>query len=321
MHTDTGNEPNLNLVVVDREEAADGVVVLTLGDAADSELPTWQPGAHIDLVLGNALTRQYSLCGDPSDKWRYRIGVLRELNGRGGSAFIHDQLPTGASVAGRGPRNHFPLVVAARYLFIAGGIGITPLIPMVTAANAAHADWRLVYGGRSRPSMAFASRLDERYPGRVTIAPQDETGLLELDALLREPDSDLQVYCCGPEPLLAAVETRCSSWHRGSLHIERFAPRAPAERLSNTGFEVELAISGRTLFVPAERSILEVLQEAGVNVLSACSQGTCGTCETAVVEGAIDHRDSVLTPEERAAQNTMMICVSRAAGHRLVLRR
>ena len=320
MHTDLPAESDLSLVVESREDAAEGVIVLSLRNEAHAELPPWQPGAHIDLILNNGLTRQYSLCGDPADRRRYRIGVLREPKSRGGSQHIHEQLFVGAQVQARGPRNHFPLVPAQRYLFIAGGIGITPLIPMIAHANAAGTDWRLVFGGRSRASMAFASALQSLYPGRVDIHPQDETGLLKLATLLQEPAEEAHVYCCGPEPLLAAVEEHCAAWTRNTLHVERFAPKAASGPVVNAGFEVELAESGKTLFVPADKSILEVLQENGIEVLSACCEGTCGTCETAVIEGAIEHRDSILTAAERAAQNTMMVCVSRGAGRRLVLR-
>jgi ferredoxin-NADP reductase len=219
----------------------------------------------------------------------------------------------------RGPRNHFTLVDAPRYLFLAGGIGITPILPMVAAAEAAGADWRLVYGGRTRASMAFRDRLEERHPGRVDVRPQDETGLLDLASLLDEPAEGTAVYCCGPEPLLAAVEERCAAWPAGALHLERFAPKAGADDGPREAFEVELAQSGTTLTVPADRSILEVVEEAGVGILSSCREGTCGTCETGVLEGVPDHRDSVLTSEEQAENDAMMICVSRSCSARLVL--
>jgi ferredoxin-NADP reductase len=300
-------EVETTAVVGDRHEAADGVVVLTLR----GDLPPWEPGAHVDLVTPEG-PRQYSLCGDPADEGVWRIGVLREPDGRGGSAFVHDELLPGATVRVRGPRNHFPLLPSPSYLFIAGGIGITPLLPMIDAAGA---DWRLVYGGRTRTSMAF---LDALQPDpRVTVAPQDETGLLDLDALLGEPRADTLVYCCGPEPLLAAVEERCASWPAGSLRVERFGPKPVAG--ASTSFEVELTQSGVTLTVPADRSILDVVEEAGVTVLSSCSEGTCGTCETAVLDGEIDHRDSVLTTDEQSEGDCMMICVSRASCARLVL--
>jgi ferredoxin-NADP reductase len=218
----------------------------------------------------------------------------------------------------RGPRNNFPLVGSPRYLFIAGGIGITPILPMIRAAEAAGAEWRLVYGGRQRASMAFLDEL-AHYGDRVSIRPQDETGLLDLDALLGTPEPDTLVYCCGPEPLLAAVEQRCHAWPPRSLHVERFSPKPLTEPVLTEAFEVVLRQSELELTVPPDRSILSVVEAAGVGVLSSCAEGTCGTCETAVLDGEPDHRDSVLTEEERQANDCMMICVSRSRGPRLVL--
>jgi ferredoxin len=166
--------------------------------------------------------------------------------------------------------------------------------------------------------MAFLDELAQ-YGDRVSVRPQDETGLLDLDGLLGTPRADTLVYCCGPEPLLAAVEQRCAGWPRGALHVERFAPRPQAEPARAEAFEVELAQSELTLSVPPDRSILSVVEEAGVGLLSSCAEGTCGTCETAVLAGVPDHRDSVLSEEEREANDCMMICVSRARTDRLVL--
>ena len=313
-------EYELDAAVTGRSDAADGVVVLTLREERGEPLPRWEPGAHVDVLLptlDGELVRQYSLCGDPADPHEWRLGVLREPAGRGGSAHIHDVLHPGASVRVRGPRNHFPLLPSPRYLFIAGGIGITPIRTMVAAAEAAGAEWELVYGGRTRGSMAFLHELGG--DPRVAIRPQDETGLLDLENLLGTHRPDTLVYCCGPEPLLTAVEERCASWPSGSLHVERFAPKELDEPLLAGPFEVELAGSGFALTIPPDRSILDVVEEAGVNVLSSCSEGTCGTCETAVLAGEPDHRDSVLTDEERAVNDCMMICVSRSRCPRLVL--
>jgi ferredoxin-NADP reductase len=248
----------------------------------------------------------------------YRRGVLRDPDGRGSSRFVHDRLRAGDTVRVRGPRNNFPLVDSPRYLFVAGGIGITPVLAMIRAAETGGAHWELVYGGRRRASMAFLDELAQ-YGDRVSVRPQDETGLLDLDTLLGTPRPDTLVYCCGPEPLLAAVEQRCAGWPRGALHVERFAPRPQTEPVRTEAFEVVLQRSELTLTVPPDRSILSVVEEAGVGVLSSCAEGTCGTCETAVVEGVPDHRDSVLDPEEREADDCMMICVSRSRGPRLVL--
>ena len=319
VHTDPGTESELDLVVAKRVEAADGVVVLTLVDPTSRELPAWTPGAHVDLVLAPGLVRQYSLCGDPADRSAYRVGVLRERDGRGGSAHVHDSLVAGSPVHVRGPRNHFPLVASPRYLFLAGGIGVTPIVAMVASADAVGAEWQLVYGGRTRASMAFREQLQARYGDRVVVAPQDETGLLDLDGLLAQPAEGTVVYCCGPEPLLLAVEQRCQGWPPGSLHVERFSPKEQAEPVLHSSFEVELSLTGKTVVVEPDQSILAAVEAAGVQVLSSCQEGTCGTCETPVLAGEVDHRDSLLTPEEQAANDTMMICVSRAACPRLVL--
>ncbi|WFE43064.1 PDR/VanB family oxidoreductase [Verrucosispora sp. WMMD1129] len=305
------------LVVTDRDPAAEGVAVLSLCRPDGGDLPAWTPGAHLDLELGPGLVRQYSLCGDPADRATLRVAVQLEAEGRGGSRHVHERLTPGATVRVRGPRNNFPLVAAPRYLFVAGGIGITPIRPMVAAADAAGADWRLVYGGRSRATMAFADALREKYGDRVGLYPQDETGLLDLDELLGRPVDGL-VYCCGPEALIAAVEQRCRTWPAGALHVERFTPLAPTEA-ADAAVEVELALSGRTLTVPPGTSILEAVEAAGVQVLSSCREGTCGTCETGVLDGVPEHRDSLLTEAERAAGDTMMICVSRSVTPRLTL--
>ena len=307
-----------DLRVESKLQVADGVVTLTLRQIADSPLPRWSPGAHVDLILDGVPTRQYSLCGDPADHHLWRLGILRDAEGGGGSRFVHDQLQDGDKVRVRGPRNNFGLAASPRYLFIAGGIGITPILPMIAAAQSASADWRLLYGGRHRASMAFLGELT-RYGDRVTVAPQDETGLLDLDSLLGTPQPDTLVYCCGPEPLLAAVEQRCGAWPLRSLHVERFSARPLTAPVRAEAFEVELARSELTLTIPPDRSILDVVEEAGVGVLSSCAEGTCGTCETAVLDGLPDHRDSVLTAEERRAGDCMMICVSRSCAERLVL--
>ncbi|MCQ9177697.1 PDR/VanB family oxidoreductase [Streptomyces sp. IBSBF 2953] len=302
------------LVVERRESAAEGVLALTLRHPLGEPLPAWEPGAHVDVVLGPGLERQYSLCGDPADRAVWRIAVLREADGRGGSAHVHERVRQGDKVAVRGPRNHFALRPAPRYRFIAGGIGITPVLPMLAAAEAAGADWSLLYGGRTRASMAFTGEL-AAYGDRVTVAPQDESGLLDLGSVLDALPEDALVYCCGPGPLLDAVEKRCPA---GALRVERF--QAKEQPVAQDGaFEVELAQSGRTLTVAPGVSVLDAVRAAGVEVLYSCTQGTCGTCETDVLEGTPEHRDSVLSAEEREAGETMMICVSRCRGKKLVL--
>jgi ferredoxin-NADP reductase len=296
----------MRLRVAAHERLADGVAGLTLQGSAP--LPAWRPGAHVDLRLGPDLVRQYSLCGDPADRTAWRLAVLRDGVA---SSYVHDRLTVGAEVEVEGPRNHFELVPSPRYLFLAGGIGITPIRPMVAAVP--EGSWRLVYGGRGRASMAFADSL-AALGDHVEIVE----GLLDLPALLGEPLPDTAVYCCGPAPMLDAVQKYCADWPPGALHLERFTP-APVDTSADESFEVELAASGLTLRIPPGTSILETVEAAGVPVLSSCREGTCGTCETPVLDGVPDHRDSVLTEAERESADFMMICVSRSRTPRLVL--
>ena len=316
------HEFTTDLVVRARRVPADGVVVLDLAHPDNEDLPRWEPGAHIDLILGDGLTRQYSLCGDPRDSAVWRVGVLLDPNSRGGSRYVHDKLGDGATVRVRGPRNHFALVDAPRYRFIAGGIGITPIFAMIEAVQRAGNDWTLLYGGRTRGSMAFADGLAQRYPDRVTLWPQDERGLLDLESLLKEPEDNTLVYSCGPEGLLTAVEQHCAHWPAGVLHIERFAAKAPtaaeaAEALDR--FEVVCHRSGVTLEVTPDKSILETLEEADIPIMASCYEGVCGTCEARILEGTPDQRDSVLSDVEKAAGEVMLVCVSRSCTERLVL--
>ncbi len=313
----------MSLLVRSMTHESEGVLSVELVDPGGADLPAWEAGAHLDVRLPGGLSRQYSLSGDPGDRSRYRLGVLREEAGRGGSAYVHDRLRPGDHVDVGGPRNHFRLEPATAYVFVAGGIGITPILPMLGEATAAGAEWTLLYGGRAAASMAFTAELAP-YGERVILWPQDTHGLLDLDGLLGTSRTDTLVYACGPEPLLAAVEQRITGWPPGALHLERFsAPvveRGPADdRSDEHAVELVLAESGRTLLVPADRSVLDVLLEEGVDVLHDCQEGICGSCEVKVIEGEVDHRDHVLSEPERAANGCMMVCVSRACGKRLVL--
>ncbi|WP_185063025.1 2Fe-2S iron-sulfur cluster-binding protein [Pseudonocardia eucalypti] len=316
----TYREVEADLEVRRRDVAADGVVTLTLAHPDGSDLPEWTPGAHIDLVLTESLVRQYSLCGSTGNRAEWRVGILRDPNSRGGSEFVHDRVQPGATLRVRGPRNHFPLVSSPRYQFVAGGIGVTPILTMIEAAEARGAEWHLLYGGRERASMGFLDEL-ERYGERVTVCPQDERGMLDLPSVLGTPRPDTLVYCCGPEGLLTAVENACRPWPEGSLHIERFSAKPvgePSPEALDT-FEVVCQRSGVTLTVGPDDTIYELAEEAGLDVLGACMEGVCGTCECEVIEGEVDHRDSVLSDAERAAGDAMMICVSRSRSERLVL--
>jgi len=303
-------EPEFEVRVVDRYHASSTVLTLVVRTANGGPLPGWEPGAHVDFLLPNGLIRQYSLCGLPEAPDRWRFGVLREENGRGGSAFIHDQIKRDDPIKIRGPRNNFQYIRGAPSLFIAGGIGITPLLPMIYAAAASGVAWRLYYGGRSRKAMAFTDELGQ-FGDRVALRPQDESGLLDLDRILTGLTEGERVYCCGPEALISAVESRFKSGRPGSLHVERFA--APtASPVGNAPLTVVLRRSRKTLAVSADQSILEAIEEAGIRPPCSCREGTCGTCETTVLDGRPEHRDAVLSEAEKCSGKTMMICVSRA---------
>lgn len=318
-HNASVHEFATDLIVRRRCPAAEGVAVLDLAHPDNGDLPRWEPGAHIDLML-DGMTRQYSLCGDPRESAMWRVAVLLDPHSRGGSRYVHDNLREGSSVRVRGPRNHFPLVDAGHYRFIAGGIGITPIMAMIESVQRSGGDWTLLYGGRTRASMAFADDLVERYPDRVTVWPQDECGLLDLETLFKDPEDDTLVYCCGPEALLSAVEQHSAHWPPGILHIERFAAKAPSDQATTyEQFEVVCQRSGVSFEVTTDQSILEVLEDAGIPILGSCYEGVCGTCEARVLEGTPDHRDSVLSDAERSAGEVMLCCVSRSRTERLVL--
>ncbi|HET6394668.1 MAG TPA: PDR/VanB family oxidoreductase [Blastococcus sp.] len=306
------------LLVTSKDVQADGVLTLELAAPSGGRLRDWTPGSHIDLVLPNGLTRQYSLCGDRWDPSAYRVGVLLEPESRGGSTYVHDQLQVGDLVGVGGPRNNFALVPSEHYLFVAGGIGITPILPMVRQAEMLGADWRLLYGGRQRGSMAFLGEL-ERYGDRVLVRPQDEYGLLDLPGFLGEPRDGVRIYSCGPGPLLAAMERTCGNWPPYSLRTERFVADEAGAPARTAPFEVELARSGTTVTVTPDVTVLDALNSVGVEVLSSCRRGVCGTCETTVLAGRPDHRDALLDDDERDVNDCMYICVSRSRDDRLVL--
>ncbi|WP_405569045.1 PDR/VanB family oxidoreductase [Streptomyces sp. NBC_01167] len=297
-------------LVTERTSAAEGVVRLRL---EGTDLPPWEPGAHLDLVLPSGLVRQYSLCGDPAESGTYTVAARLIEDGRGGSREVHEQLHEGTEIEIRGPRNRFALVRSAAYLFVAGGIGITPVLPMLRAAEAAGADWRLVYCGRSRASMPFLDEVEKLGAdgGRVTIVAEDESGLPDLAFLAGTP-AETAVYCCGPNGLMDAV-TRLLPEGR-QPHLERFAPAAQA---GGGPFEVELRRTGRTVRVAEGQSVLAAVRAEVRDVSYSCEQGFCGTCQQRVLAGEIDHRDELLTDGER--EDSMLICVSRCHGGRLVL--
>jgi ferredoxin-NADP reductase len=304
--------------VTERRQLAQEVIGLTL-EGVDGSLPPWGPGAHVDVVLPSGVVRQYSLCG-PLGSERYEIAVLRDLGGRGGSREVHRSLHPGSELNISAPRNRFPLEDAHVYMLIAGGIGITPILSMIEALAERAVPWRLVYGGRSRISMAFLEQL-EAWGDKVTVVPQDRRGMVDLQSELHGHQGSA-IYVCGPGPMIAAVQGVVDAWDSPNLHYEQFV--APAEASGQagagvaSGFEVQLAVGGPVLAVSEEQTILQAFLRAGVDVLFSCEEGTCGSCQTTVLSGEVDHRDALLSDEERAGQQ-MLICVSRARSARLVL--
>ena len=308
------------LTVTSKRVVAEDVVEFVLGSADGRRLPDWAPGAHIDLALPRSGTmRQYSLCGD---RWRadaYTIMVQREPDGRGGSAELHDAVEVGDTLEFGGPRNHFRMAPAEEYLFVAGGIGITPLIPMVDQARRLDLPWRLLYLGRSAARLAARAQLERLDGGRrrVTVHDAGRAGRARL-ADWRPADPRVRVFACGPARLLDAVE----SWGAvpGGLppRVERFTADAQGG-VPATAFEVVAARSGVSTVVDPAESVADALRRSGVDVITSCAQGVCGTCETGVLAGEPDHRDSLLDDDERRSGTCMFPCVSRSRGPRLVL--
>lgn len=310
---------NLDLRVVERRTIADGIVELSLEAACGDALPSWEPGSHIDIQMRDGLVRQYSLTGFAVADTRWVVSVLREPHSRGGSAFVHDSLEEQSSVKVSAPRNHFALTDGPAFQFVAGGIGITPLIPMIAQLAREGREWQLFYAGRSRSSMAYLDELTQ-FGDRVQIWPDDELGMPDIEHLIAATPPETVIYSCGPEGLLAKLEEVCSGGPvKRALRTERFVAKEIELDGPDHDIEVEFVQSGITVTVPADRSILSVAEENGVDILSSCNEGTCGTCETPVLEGIPDHRDSVLTEDERACGETMMLCVSRARSSSLRL--
>ncbi|MFE5704158.1 PDR/VanB family oxidoreductase [Rhodococcus koreensis] len=308
----------LTLRVISVTVAADDVIEVSFAHPDGDPLPVWEPGAHIEVHLPSGLSRQYSLCGDTDDRSKYTIAVLREENGRGGSKELHEAAQTGVELSIRLPRNNFHLVEADSYVFIGGGIGITPLIPMIEQARKAGATWSLVYGGRRASSMAYRDKLIS-FGDRVELWIEDERGYPDLPTVLADAPAGTVVYTCGPSSMIDAVAKEFSAHgHLGDLHFERFSSSGPVDT-SGDSFEVELRRTGVTFTVPEGVNILDEVRNVLPDQPFSCEEGYCGECETKVLEGEPDHRDDYLTPDEQEASEVMMICVSRCKGRKLVL--
>jgi cytochrome P450/ferredoxin-NADP reductase len=318
-------EPSSKLVshrlrVEAHEPVAEGVVRVRLTSATGRPVPAWTPGSHIDLECGE-LSRQYSLCGSVDDRDALEIAVLEEPESRGGSRWVHHSLHVGSEVVVRGPRNHFRLDPGdSRVVFVAGGIGITPIVSLATAARAAGRAYSIHYAGRSRGSMAFLRRLADEHGDRLHVFAADEGGRLDLAALAATLDAGDRVYACGPTRLLEGLSHVMRDLPPETLKTEHFTSTIGVlDPAKEHPFEIVLRDSGLSLEVPADRTVLQTLRAANIDVQSDCEEGLCGSCEVAVVEGEVDHRDVVLSPAERASNRTMMTCCSRACGTRLEL--
>jgi ferredoxin-NADP reductase len=313
---------SIELRVLGRETVADRVDAFTLGRPDGGVLPAWTPGAHIDLTLPGGLIRQYSLCSDPADPHTWRVAVLHEPDGRGGSVAAHKHLQVGARVHADGPRDNFGFRAGSSeaaettdVLFIAGGIGITPILPMVREADATGNNWHLLYLGRARESMSFLGEL-EAFGDRVTVHPGQDRGRIDLPSAIAAIGLVTpQIFACGPQRMLEALTDCCPS---DSLHVERFTGNGTGAETTDTAFVVETS-DGTEIAVGADETILAAMTRCGVPALNSCQEGICGTCETVVLGGVPLHRDEVLSDDERNSNETMMICVSRCVGERLVL--
>ena len=322
-------EPLLTLRVARKQAATERICTLELEALPGQTLPPFTPGAHLELQLGEGLVRQYSLVNAPSERGLYRLGVLLDPQSRGGSRAVHEQVQAGQTLQVRGPRNHFALDPSARHhLLLAGGIGITPLLSMAQhladpTQRAGGTRFSLHYAARSRAQAAYLERLAEpdlaaRVQHHFDDGPPEQR--LDLNALLARPDPGTHVYVCGPQGFIEATlaAARNAGWPEAQLHYEYFGATVQAQA-GDRGFEIELARSGKTVWVAPDCSAADALTAAGVSLMTACLQGVCGTCLTPVLSGQPEHRDAYLSAEERASNQQFLPCCSRAVSERLVL--
>jgi ferredoxin-NADP reductase len=314
---------NRSLMVERVSACADRVVRVRLVSADGRPLPRWTPGSHIDVICGDSgLSRQYSLCGDPMDRRAFEIAVLREPKSRGGSAWVHANVKAGDVLKIRGPRNHFHFAADARsVIFVAGGIGITPISAMAREAKARGIDYTIHYSGQRRASMAMLDELATLHGERLQVHVSEEGSRNDFTSLFAQPGERTHIYACGPARMLEALEASCAHWRQDALRVEHFASTKTAiDPSKEQAFEIELKDSGLVIPVAADQTVLAALQQANIDVQSDCREGLCGSCEVRVLAGKVDHRDMVLTRAEREANSRMMTCCSRScSGERLVL--
>lgn len=299
---------------------AEGINSIELHPLGAPALPPFGAGAHIDLYLANAMVRSYSLVNSQDERHRYVIAVNKDPASRGGSRFIHETLRVGETLKIGAPRNNFPLDEAAEHsVFIAGGIGVTPLLCMCQRMEDLGRSWELVYSARTRRNAAFLDRLEAFGASKVHLNFDREPGgtMLDLAGIVASKPSGTHFYCCGPIPMLAAFERATAEVSPDRVHLEYFSARdAP---VTGGGFVVELARTQRSIAVAEGMTLLDALLQNGIDVPHSCREGVCGSCETTVLDGVPDHRDLVLSKEERARNRSMMVCCSGSKSERLVL--
>ncbi|SNS88784.1 vanillate O-demethylase ferredoxin subunit [Noviherbaspirillum humi] len=298
---------------------AEGIVSLELVSPEGAELPPFEAGAHIDLHLPNGIQRSYSLLNSPEERGRYVVGILKDRNSRGGSRYVHDQLRVGMTLAISAPRNNFALDEGVgQSVLIAGGIGITPIYCMLNRLQKLGKPARLLYCARSRSEAAFVEELLARDNVQAHF-DQEQGGPPDLRGFLASQPKDAHFYCCGPTPMLNAFEALCEELGLKNMHLERFAAAENVEAVQGSEYTAQLARSNKVITVPAGKSLLDALLEAGIDVDHSCREGVCGACETRVLDGQPEHRDGVLSKTERESNKMMMVCVSGCKGRSLVL--
>lgn len=322
MNITSANGQTIRLRVVERRDEASDVVSLNLECDGEFSLPNYTAGAHIELRLPGGVRRKYSLCNDPASVGRYTIAVHRSPKSRGGSSWIHDSLFVGDSLEATLPRNDFPLVPDVDVILIAGGIGVTPLLSMIYELKRAGRSWQLHYAVRSRPQAAFLAQLESLadFPKQVNLhVDEEENSLLDIEQIVSGSKDSSHIYCCGPVPMIdkfAAVTTHMVD----RTHVERFSASQDASKpKTDSSFEVYLAKSEKSLTIDDSTTILQELKLLDIDVNYSCEEGICGDCEIKVLKGIPEHRDSVLSAEEKASNSTMMVCVSRCSEQTLVL--
>jgi ferredoxin-NADP reductase len=317
----TGTDNTIEVRVRSITYEADDVISLDLRPVAAPTLPAFTAGSHIELQLRNGLSRNYSLANPQHERHRYCVAILKEPAGRGGSRFIHETVRAGDVLRISPPRNNFPLVETTECsVFIAGGIGITPIWCMVQRLAELGRPWRLYYAVRARRRAAFLDdilALDAPWNTHLHCDDEGDGAFINVDAVVQDAAPGAHIYCCGPLPMLAAFERATAGLPADTVHVEYFTAKEPVA--VSGGFDVVLARSGRSVFVPEHSTILDALLAAGIAVGHSCLEGVCGTCETKVLEGIPDHRDMVLSAQERASNRSMMICCSGCRSGRLVL--